>query len=131
MFVEEARITGQLDHPNIIPVHDVQFEVGGLPSRFTMKLVEGETLAELLERLGRGALEALELERLLHVFLEGLRRGLVRAQPRVIHCDLKPNNVMVGSHGQVYVTDWGVAQRRAPRDDGRERAADPAGRSRA
>ena len=115
MFVEEARITGQLDHPNIIPVHDVQFEIGGLPSRFTMKLVEGETLAELLERLGRGALDALELERLLHVFLKVCDAVSFAHSRSVIHCDLKPNNVMVGSHGQVYVTDWGAAQRRAPR----------------
>lgn len=115
LFIEEARITGQLDHPNIIPVHDVQFEPSGLPSRFTMKLVEGETLAELLERLGPSAHDALELERLLHVFLKICDAVSFAHSRSVVHCDLKPNNVMVGSHGQVYVTDWGAAQRRAPR----------------
>ena len=55
-FIEEARITAQLDHPNIVPVHDVQYDELGLPTRFTMKLIEGETLSAELERLGAAAL---------------------------------------------------------------------------
>jgi eukaryotic-like serine/threonine-protein kinase len=113
-FIEEARITGQLDHPNIIPVHDVQYDEHGLPTRFTMKLVEGETLAELLERLGPAAVASSELERLLGIFLKVCDAVSFAHSRGVIHCDLKPSNVMVGSHGQVYVTDWGVALRRDP-----------------
>jgi serine/threonine-protein kinase len=121
-FIEEARITGQLDHPNVIPVHDVQYDPGGLPTRFTMKLVEGETLADLLARLGAKALQAAELGQLLAVFTKVCDAISFAHSRSVIHCDLKPGNVMVGSHGQVYVTDWGVAMRRAPRfanDDNR------------
>jgi serine/threonine-protein kinase len=113
-FIEEARITGQLDHPNIIPVHDVQYDEHGLPTRFTMKLVEGETLAEQLERLGPAAVSSSELERLLGIFLKVCDAVSFAHSRGVVHCDLKPSNVMVGSHGQVYVTDWGVALRRDP-----------------
>src|SRR3954466_8535782 len=47
-FIEEAQITGQLDHPNIVPVHDVEMDEHGLPTRFTMKLVRGQTLEAVL-----------------------------------------------------------------------------------
>ncbi len=111
-FVEEARITGQLDHPNVVPVHDVMLEDAGQAARFTMKLVEGETLADLLERLGATPLQEPELERLLTIMLKVCDAIAFAHSRDVIHCDLKPGNVMVGSHGQVYVTDWGVAVRR-------------------
>jgi serine/threonine-protein kinase len=113
-FIEEARVTGQLDHPNIIPVHDVQFDENGLPTRFTMKLVEGEPLIDVLERLGPLAVSSDELERLLGIFLKVCDAVSFAHSRGVIHCDLKPSNVMIASHGQVYVTDWGVALRRAP-----------------
>jgi hypothetical protein len=113
-FVEEARITGQLDHPNVVPVHDVQFDEQGLPTRFTMKLVEGETLADLLDRRGAKPLQGVELERMLGVLVKICDAISFAHSRNVIHCDLKPSNVMVGSHGQVYVTDWGVALRREP-----------------
>ncbi|MFI5308401.1 MAG: cyclic nucleotide-binding domain-containing protein [Polyangiales bacterium] len=113
-FIEEARITGQLDHPNVVPVHDVQHDENGQPTRFTMKLVEGETLADILERRGPQPLHGVEAERLLGILLK-VSDAIAFAHSRgVIHCDLKPSNIMVGSHGQVYVTDWGVALRRAP-----------------
>jgi eukaryotic-like serine/threonine-protein kinase len=120
-FLEEARITGQLDHPNVVAVHDVQYDAGGVPARFTMKLVEGETLAEVIARLGPAAVSGAELERLLGIVLKVCDAISFAHSRGVIHCDLKPSNVMVGSHGQVYVTDWGVALHRtqtAPRDDG-------------
>jgi tRNA A-37 threonylcarbamoyl transferase component Bud32 len=111
-FIEEARITGQLDHPNIIPVHDVQHDEAGLPTRFTMKLVDGETLTDMLERRGPKPLQGADLERWLNVFLKICDAVSFAHSRNVIHCDLKPSNVLVGSHGQVYVTDWGVALRR-------------------
>jgi eukaryotic-like serine/threonine-protein kinase len=113
-FLEEARITGQLDHPNIVPVHDVQYDEHAAPSRFTMKLVEGETLADVIERRGDKPLSGEDIERLVGVFLKVCDAVSFAHSRRVIHCDLKPSNVMVGSHGQVYVTDWGVALRREP-----------------
>jgi serine/threonine-protein kinase len=113
-FIEEARITAQLDHPNIVPVHDVQYDELGLPTRFTMKLIEGETLSAALERLGAGALASTELERLVGVVVKVCDAVSFAHSRGVIHCDLKPSNVLIGSHGQVYLTDWGVALRRDP-----------------
>jgi serine/threonine-protein kinase len=111
-FVEEARITGQLDHPNIVPVHDVQSDEGGQPTRFTMKLVQGETLADILDQSAPAGLQGQDLERMLSVFVKVCDAVSFAHSRGVIHCDLKPSNVLIGSHGQVYVMDWGVALRR-------------------
>jgi serine/threonine-protein kinase len=111
-FLEEARITGQLDHPHVVPVHDVQYDERGLPTRFTMKLIEGETLADMLERRGPKPLQGEEFERMLGVVMKICDAVSFAHSRGVIHCDLKPSNILVGSHGQVYLTDWGVAVRR-------------------
>jgi serine/threonine-protein kinase len=115
-FIEEAQITGQLDHPNIVPVHDVEMDEQGLPTRFTMKLVRGQTLEAVLRDCGPPPLAAEKLEELLNVFLRVCDAVAFAHSRGVIHRDLKPTNIMVGSHGQVYVMDWGVALlREAPR----------------
>jgi serine/threonine-protein kinase len=106
-FLEEARIAGQLQHPGIVPL----YEVGRLGDRlpyFTMKVVEGHTLAELLgERTAPGH----DLPRFLWVF-EQVCQTVAYAHSRgVIHRDLKPANVMVGAFGEVQVMDWGLAKR--------------------
>lgn len=108
-FMEEAQITGQLDHPNIVPVHDLGSGAHGSGVFFTMKLVEGETLTRIIERLHTAEYQHREIERVLQVFSR-ICDGLSFAHSRgVVHRDLKPDNIMVGSHGQVYVMDWGVA----------------------
>jgi serine/threonine-protein kinase len=115
-FIEEAQITGQLDHPNIVPVHDIEMDEQGLPTRFTMKLVRGKTLETLLDECGPPPLAAERLEELLQVFLRVCDAVAFAHSRGVIHRDLKPANIMVGSYGQVYVMDWGVAMlREAPR----------------
>ena len=109
-FVEEAQITGQLDHPNIVPVHDIEMDEQGLPTRFTMKLVRGQTLETLARERGGIAPPAAERsEELLQVFLRVCDAVAFAHSRGVIHRDLKPSNVMVGTHGQVYVMDWGIA----------------------
>lgn len=105
-FVEEAQIGGQLQHPGIVPVH----ELGRLPDRrlyIAMKLVRGRTLAALLEaRKG----PADDRPRFLSIF-EQVCQAMGYAHTRgVIHRDLKPSNVMVGSFGEVQVMDWGLAK---------------------
>lgn len=108
-FVEEAQITGQLDHPNIVPVHDLEADESGLPTRFTMKLVRGVTLFERLRECEGRDLGAHEIEELLGIILK-VCDALSFAHSRgVLHRDLKPSNIMIGSHGQVYVMDWGIA----------------------
>jgi serine/threonine-protein kinase len=105
-FVEEAQIGGQLQHPGVVPV----YELGTFGDRrpyFTMKLVKGQTLAELLAERDS---PAEDLPRLLGIF-EQVCQTMAYAHARdVIHRDLKPSNVMVGSFGEVQVMDWGLAK---------------------
>ena len=104
-FIDEARITGLLDHANIVPVHDMGKDERGHAS-YTMKLVDGQTLTELIasQKTQR------DLENILQILCK-VCDGLSYAHSRgIIHRDLKPDNIMVGSHGQVYVMDWGLAQ---------------------
>ena len=108
-FVEEAQITGQLDHPNIVPVHDIELDEQNLPTRFTMKLVRGQTLESLALDGGTPPLASDRSEELLQAFLRVCDAVAFAHSRGVIHRDLKPSNVMVGTHGQVYVMDWGIA----------------------
>jgi serine/threonine-protein kinase len=105
-FVEEAQVCSQLQHPSIVPVHDLGTLPDGRPF-FAMKLVKGRTLADLLEeRPGPGR----DRPRFLKVF-EQLCQAVAYAHSKgVIHRDLKPQNVMVGAFGEVQVMDWGLAK---------------------
>jgi len=105
-FVEEAQICGQLQHPGIVPI----YELGTLPDRrpfFAMKLVKGQTLAQLLaDRSAPGD----NLPRFVSIF-ESICQTVAYAHARgVVHRDLKPLNVMVGAFGEVQVMDWGLAK---------------------
>ena len=105
-FVEEAQIGGQLQHPGIVPVHNMGLVAGGKPY-FTMKLVKGQTLAALLGARGDPTEDRL---RFLGVF-EQVAETLAYAHARkVIHRDLKPANIMVGAFGEVQVMDWGLSK---------------------
>ena len=106
-FSQEARVTGQLDHPNIVPIYD--FGEGDHSPYLVMKWIAGKTLAEILRQERRPAAQLDRLRYLVQVVLR-LCDALSFAHGRgVIHCDLKPENVMVGDHGQVYLMDWGMA----------------------
>lgn len=108
LFVAEAHLTGRLDHPNIAPVHDLHVD----PTRgafFVMKLIEGDTLSSLVRERRAPDADGRALERLLGVFLKVCEAVEFAHSRCVLHLDLKPSNVMVGSHGQVYVMDWGIA----------------------
>jgi eukaryotic-like serine/threonine-protein kinase len=105
-FIEEAQIAGQLQHPGIVPI----YELGAFGDRrpyFAMKLVKGHTLAEILATR-KPPSEG--LPRFLSIF-ESICQTMAYAHARgVIHRDLKPTNVMVGSFGEVQVMDWGLAK---------------------
>ncbi len=105
-FADEARITGQLQHPGIPPVHDLGALPDGRPF-LVMKLIKGTTLAALL---AERADPAAERGRFVAVF-EQVCQALAYAHAHhVIHRDLKPANVMVGAFGEVQVMDWGLAK---------------------
>lgn len=109
--LEEAQITGQLEHPNVVPIHDIFAESRGRPDAFLMKLVEGRTLHAVLRDYpeGQGPTHR-EIESLLQVFLKVCDAVAFAHSRGVIHRDIKPENVMVGGFGQVYLMDWGVAK---------------------
>jgi serine/threonine protein kinase/tetratricopeptide (TPR) repeat protein len=105
-FVTEARITARLPHPGIPPVHELGTLADGTPY-LAMKLIRGRTLAALLEERP-SPLD--ELPRFLQIFEQVAQAvGFAHAQG-VIHRDLKPLNVMVGTFGEVQVMDWGLAK---------------------
>ncbi len=112
-FVEEIRTVGQLDHPNIVPVHDVGIDQRGR-YYFVMKHLQGETLESIIEKLRRGDRDAhahYSFPKRVQIFV-GVLNALAYAHRKgFIHRDLKPANIMVGPYGEVTVMDWGLARR--------------------
>ncbi len=107
-FIEEAQVAAQLDHPGIVPVHDVGLDREGR-LYFTMKLVRGRTLEKVLE-LAHKSLEGWSTTRVLNVLLRVCEAMSYAHERGVLHRDIKPANIMVGHHGEVYVMDWGLAR---------------------
>ncbi|MBL9106964.1 MAG: protein kinase [Myxococcales bacterium] len=111
-FLREAQVTGQLDHPNIVPIHELGRDGHG-ELYFTMKLVDGESLKAKIKAQPPESWE--QMRSLLEIFVK-VCDALAFAHNRgVIHCDIKSANVMVGKYGQVYLMDWGGAQLLPPR----------------
>jgi len=113
-FVHEARVTGQLQHPNVVPVYVLAAAPDGSPY-FLMQLIEGHNFKEWLAHPDRIPLSRERLERGLEIILH-VCDALAFAHSRgVLHRDIKPENIMVGPHGRVYLMDWGLASR--PNED--------------
>ncbi|HEX3597399.1 MAG TPA: protein kinase, partial [Polyangiaceae bacterium] len=111
-FIEEAQITAQLEHPNVVPVHDIGLDPDGR-AYFSMKLIRGQSLESIFEKVRAEDPETLAefgLRRLLDVFLQACQAVEYAHARGVIHRDLKPANIMVGDFGEVLVMDWGVAK---------------------
>jgi serine/threonine protein kinase/formylglycine-generating enzyme required for sulfatase activity len=107
-FLEEAQITGQLDHPGIVPVHELGLGSDG-QVYFTMRLVKGEDLRAIYGHVESGH-EEWNTTRALSVMLKVCEAMAYAHSKGVIHRDLKPANIMVGKYGEVYVMDWGLAR---------------------
>jgi serine/threonine protein kinase len=122
-FVAEAQATSQLEHPGIPPVHDLGLTAEGAPY-FTMKLVRGTTLREVLQNLLLNRKEFRQeytLHRLMSI-LERMCEALHFAHEKgVLHRDLKPENIMLGDFGEVHVMDWGIARVRGEAVDEADR----------
>lgn len=111
-FVQEAAVLGKLEHPNIVPIHDLGRDSEGA-LYYTMKLVKGRTLQAIIDDLRHEEKEALEhytLDRLLTIFRKVCDALSFAHASNIIHRDLKPENVMVGEFGEVLVMDWGIAK---------------------
>jgi len=112
-FAEEIRTVGQLEHPNIVPIHDVGVDGAG-QYYFVMKYVEGETLEAVIAKLRDGDAATLRKytpEYRLQICNEILR-GVDHAHGLgILHRDLKPANIMIVSLGEVVIMDWGIARR--------------------
>jgi serine/threonine-protein kinase len=129
-FASEVRTVGQLEHPNIVPIHDVGLDENG-DYYFVMKYVEGETLEDVIEKLAAGDPRyhaQYGFERRVQIFT-GILDAVAFAHAKgILHRDIKPANVMVGAHGEVVLMDWGVAKQKrepAPGSDSAEPARAP------
>jgi eukaryotic-like serine/threonine-protein kinase len=111
-FIYEARITAILQHPNIVPVHDIGVNSQGQPY-FTMKLISGENLMTILKKLDKGNSNYSRthgLPELLTVFLKTCDAIAYAHSKDILHLDLKPDNIQVSDYGEVLVVDWGLAK---------------------
>jgi len=112
-FIEEAQATAQLAHPGIVPVHDM----GELPDRrpyFIMREIEGRTLTDVIAEVhasidGSELKSAWTFRRLIQAFHSVCETVAYAHSRGVLHRDLKPDNVLLGSFGEVMVADWGLA----------------------
>ena len=120
-FLEEAKITGQLEHPNIVPVYELASAAGPGESPFyTMRFVRGRTFGAAIRDYHRkrqaGEAGPVELRELLNHFV-AVCNALAYAHSRgVLHRDLKPTNVVLGDYGEAIVLDWGLAKVKGERD---------------
>ncbi len=105
-FLKEVRVQGQLEHPAVVPVYDLDATKGGRPY-FTMRRVGGRTLADII-RMNDD--EAYSRRRLLSAFSQVCLAVDYAHERGIVHRDLKPSNIMLGDFGEVYVLDWGLAK---------------------
>ena len=112
-FLEEAQITGQLEHPGIVPIYELGFQANGTPY-YAMKLVRGETFEDAIaayhEMPADDPDRNLVFTRLLRNFIDICNTLAFSHDHNVLHRDLKPHNVMLGQFGETLVLDWGLAK---------------------
>jgi PAS domain S-box-containing protein len=113
-FLQEAQITGQLEHPGVIPVYELVRPRDGRQPFYTMRFVKGRTLSEAAHAYHRkrlaGQADALDLPTLLNAFVTVCNTVAYAHSRGVIHRDLKGHNVILGDFGEVVVLDWGLAK---------------------
>jgi serine/threonine-protein kinase len=111
-FAREVRTIGRLEHPGIVPIHDVGVDTDGR-HYFVMKYVEGETLGDIIKKLAAGDAEYLRRwthEARTQLFMQLLQTVRYAHAQGILHRDIKPDNIMVGPYGEVILMDWGIAR---------------------
>jgi serine/threonine-protein kinase len=108
-FLTEAEITGQLEHPGIVPIYSLQEDVEGNPS-YTMRFIQGRTLRTAINEY-HAQPDPLVFRNLLQRFIAVCQTMAYAHSKGVIHRDLKPDNIMLGAYGETLVLDWGLAKR--------------------
>jgi len=112
-FVQEAQITGQLEHPGIVPIYDLGWQDNGAPF-YAMKLINGTEMKDRIGQLHKLPKDSVEYRRafvkLLHNFIDTCNALAFAHQRGVLHRDLKPQDVMLGEYGETLVLDWGLAR---------------------
>ncbi|MCA9147791.1 MAG: protein kinase [Planctomycetales bacterium] len=115
-FHREAKITGSLEHPGVVPVYGMGADDRGQPY-YAMKFIEGETLTEAIKRLHPSqdlqqhdaVKKSIDLGDLLDVFIASCETIAFAHSRGVVHRDIKPDNILIGGYGEVLVVDWGLA----------------------
>lgn len=113
-FFREARITGRLQHPGIVPVYGLGHDARGRPC-YAMRFIDGESLAEAIRRhhahvAAPDGAPPLGLHQLLQRFVAACNAVAYAHSRGVIHRDIKPQNIMLGRYGETVVVDWGLAR---------------------
>ena len=121
-FFAEAQITGQLEHPSVVPLHDIGVDDTGQPF-YVMKFIHGRRLHEAIAEFHAGKspvdwTEDLEFRRLLEILVSVCNVVAYAHHKGVVHRDIKPDNVMLGPYGEVVVVDWGLAKVIGQPDEG-------------
>jgi serine/threonine-protein kinase len=112
-FLLEAEVNSHLEHPGIVPVHDLRRDDQGRPF-YVMRLVRGETLGSAIDRFHREAggpeSRPMELRHLLRRFIDACNAVAYAHDKGVLHRDIKPENILLGPFGETLVVDWGLAK---------------------
>ncbi len=111
-FIVEAQVTAQLEHPSIVPVYELSVDQEDNVF-YTMKLVRGHTLVDILTEIKMDNQEFIEkypLMKLLSIFMKVCEAVSYAHSKSVLHRDLKPENIMIGDYGEVLLMDWGLAK---------------------
>jgi tetratricopeptide (TPR) repeat protein/tRNA A-37 threonylcarbamoyl transferase component Bud32 len=113
-FLEEARITGQLEHPGIVPIYELVRGTSARQTYYTMRFIKGRTMSEAAkdyhQRVRTGKAGPLDLHALLNVFVNACNAVACAHSRGVLHRDLKGQNILLGDFGEVIVLDWGLAK---------------------
>ena len=121
-FVQEAKVTGRLEHPGIVPIHGLGRYPDGRPY-YVMRFIQGETLKDAINRFhGQDAQRQdtgereVAFRRLLQAIIAACNAVAYAHIRGVVHRDLKPENIMLGPFGETLVVDWGMAKSLAELD---------------